>query len=87
MHNTKAKFANKKIYKLQVCTHSNALKERKVVEIHVHLCIVHDALKEHNELCTMSKLSSEHACNIDVKFTHNAQKTLPSSPTMFFGKL
>jgi hypothetical protein len=57
-----------------MCTHSNALKENNTIEIHVRLCIVHYALKESSELCIMSMLSSEHVCNVDVEFTHNAQQ-------------
>jgi hypothetical protein len=57
-----------------VCKHSNALKESKAIEIHVRLCIVHYAFKESSELCIMSMLSSEHVCNVDAKFTHNAQQ-------------
>jgi len=67
-HNIDAKLTNN----LQSVHIFNALKESKLVEFHLCLCIVHYALKETNELCTILKSSNEHACNTDAELTHNA---------------
>jgi hypothetical protein len=43
-----------------MCTHSNVIKENKIVKIHVCLCIVHYALKK-------------VVHNVNAKLTHNAK--------------
>jgi hypothetical protein len=59
-HNTDAKLTNN----LQSVHIFSALKESKVVEFHLCLCIVHYALKETSELCTILMPSNEHACTL-----------------------
>ncbi len=67
-HNNDAKLTNN----LQDVHIFSALKENKPVEFNLCLCIVHYALKETSELCTILMLNNEHACNTYVELTHNA---------------
>jgi hypothetical protein len=70
-HNVNAKLTHNA--KCAVYTDLGALKESTIVEIHMCLCIMHNAPKESSKLCVMSTSSNEHACNLDAKLTHNAQ--------------
>ncbi len=56
-----------------MCTHSNVIKENKVVKIHVCLCIVHYAFQKNSELCTMLVPSNDHVHNVNAKLIHNAK--------------
>jgi hypothetical protein len=51
------------------CTQRKQRNWNPCASMHCALCT-----QESNELCTMSMLSSEHVCNVEVEFTHNAQQ-------------